>query len=151
MEGGGLPALPTKQDEEFRPFIRRLPEFKFWHNATRAIVLSIFATLFAACDIPGLYPVCPSASGKPLQEGVGLIRGLYVRILSFLARARRLLDHPLHPDHEEADPAHDQIPLCSVYFWQDSLHSVVVDSWIGWRFWASEYHDTGGGLETRLE
>ncbi|RUS27696.1 retrieval of early ER protein Rer1 [Jimgerdemannia flammicorona] len=24
------PALPTKNDEEFRPFIRRLPEFKFW-------------------------------------------------------------------------------------------------------------------------
>ncbi|KAJ0050020.1 hypothetical protein NL108_011876, partial [Boleophthalmus pectinirostris] len=23
------PALPTKQNEEFRPFIRRLPEFKF--------------------------------------------------------------------------------------------------------------------------
>jgi hypothetical protein len=50
---GGQSALPTKQDEEFRPFIRRLPEFKFWHNATRAIVLSIFATLFNACDIPG--------------------------------------------------------------------------------------------------
>jgi hypothetical protein len=49
-----MPALPTKQDEEFRPFIRRLPEFKFWHNATRAITLAIFATLFDACDIPGL-------------------------------------------------------------------------------------------------
>ncbi|KAF6041652.1 RER1 [Bugula neritina] len=24
------PSLPTKQSEEFRPFIRRLPEFKFW-------------------------------------------------------------------------------------------------------------------------
>ncbi|CAG8507926.1 10461_t:CDS:2 [Ambispora leptoticha] len=24
------PSLPTKSDEEFRPFIRRLPEFKFW-------------------------------------------------------------------------------------------------------------------------
>jgi hypothetical protein len=24
------PALPTRGDEEFRPFIRRLPEFKFW-------------------------------------------------------------------------------------------------------------------------
>jgi len=30
-------SLPTKQDEEFRPFVRRLPEFKFWHSATRAI------------------------------------------------------------------------------------------------------------------
>ena len=24
------PSLPTKANEEFRPFIRRLPEFKFW-------------------------------------------------------------------------------------------------------------------------
>lgn len=29
MEEG--PALPTKADEEFKPFIRRLPEFKFWY------------------------------------------------------------------------------------------------------------------------
>ena len=25
------PLLPTRGDEEFRPFIRRLPEFKFWY------------------------------------------------------------------------------------------------------------------------
>ena len=24
------PTLPTNSDDEFRPFIRRLPEFKFW-------------------------------------------------------------------------------------------------------------------------
>ncbi|RAL60146.1 hypothetical protein DID88_000771 [Monilinia fructigena] len=29
MEDGAVGGLPTKQDEEFRPFIRRLPEFKF--------------------------------------------------------------------------------------------------------------------------
>jgi hypothetical protein len=28
MEEG--PALPMKNNEEFKPFIRRLPEFKFW-------------------------------------------------------------------------------------------------------------------------
>lgn len=25
------PTLPSKADEEFRPFVRRLPEFKFWY------------------------------------------------------------------------------------------------------------------------
>ena len=25
------PQLPTKSDEEFKPFVRRLPEFKFWY------------------------------------------------------------------------------------------------------------------------
>ena len=25
------PSLPTKVNEEFKPFVRRLPEFKFWY------------------------------------------------------------------------------------------------------------------------
>jgi hypothetical protein len=25
------PSLPTSRNEEFRPFMRRLPEFKFWY------------------------------------------------------------------------------------------------------------------------
>lgn len=29
QEHDGL-ALPTKSDQEFKPFVRRLPEFKFW-------------------------------------------------------------------------------------------------------------------------
>ena len=24
------PQLPTQSDQEFKPFVRRLPEFKFW-------------------------------------------------------------------------------------------------------------------------
>jgi hypothetical protein len=27
---GGEPSLPTRASDEFRPFVRRLPEFKFW-------------------------------------------------------------------------------------------------------------------------
>ena len=34
-------ALPTRQSDEFRPFIRRLPEFKFWYSATKATVTFI--------------------------------------------------------------------------------------------------------------
>jgi hypothetical protein len=30
------PTLPSKSDEEFRPFVRRLPEFKFWCAAPQA-------------------------------------------------------------------------------------------------------------------
>lgn len=30
-EGEEGPSLPTQADEEFKPFIRRLPEFKFWY------------------------------------------------------------------------------------------------------------------------
>ena len=30
--------LPTSNQEEFRPFIRRLPEFKFWYSMTKVSV-----------------------------------------------------------------------------------------------------------------
>jgi len=53
----GESSLPTKQDEEFRPFIRRLPEFKFWHSATRAIVLSFVCSFFEIFDLPVFWPV----------------------------------------------------------------------------------------------
>jgi hypothetical protein len=57
MEDGSVGALPTKQDEEFRPFIRRLPEFKFWHAATRAIALGFVCTWFKVFDVPVFWPV----------------------------------------------------------------------------------------------
>jgi len=53
----GESSLPTKQDEEFRPFIRRLPEFKFWHSATRAITLSVVCSFFEIFNLPVFWPV----------------------------------------------------------------------------------------------
>lgn len=57
MEDGSAGSLPTKQDEEFRPFIRRLPEFKFWHSATRAISIGFVCTWFSIFDVPVFWPV----------------------------------------------------------------------------------------------
>lgn len=57
MEDGAVGVLPTKQDEEFRPFIRRLPEFKFWHSATRALTIGFACTWFNVFDIPVFWPV----------------------------------------------------------------------------------------------
>ncbi|ORY05349.1 retrieval of early ER protein Rer1 [Basidiobolus meristosporus CBS 931.73] len=51
------PSLPTKSDEEFRPFVRRLPEFKFWYSATKATIFSLFCTLFEALDLPVFWPI----------------------------------------------------------------------------------------------
>ncbi|RMD40286.1 hypothetical protein DV735_g4843, partial [Chaetothyriales sp. CBS 134920] len=56
-DGDAGSSLPTKQDEEFRPFIRRLPEFKFWYSATKAIVASLAASLFEIFDLPVFWPV----------------------------------------------------------------------------------------------
>lgn len=57
MEDGAVGGLPTKQDDEFRPFIRRLPEFKFWYSATRAITIGFLCTWFGIFDVPVFWPV----------------------------------------------------------------------------------------------
>jgi len=56
MEDGTSGALPTKE-EEFRPFVRRLPEFKFWYSSTKAIVIAFVCTWFGAFDLPVFWPV----------------------------------------------------------------------------------------------
>ncbi|KAJ5604676.1 hypothetical protein N7510_009830 [Penicillium lagena] len=57
LEDGDVASLPTKQDDEFRPFVRRLPEFKFWHSATRAIAIGFVCTWFTVFNIPVFWPV----------------------------------------------------------------------------------------------
>lgn len=56
-EGSSSSALPTSRDDEFRPFIRRLPEFKFWHNATRAATIAFITTWFSIFDVPVFWPI----------------------------------------------------------------------------------------------
>ncbi len=57
MEDGSAGTLPTKHDEEFRPFIRRLPEFKFWHSATRAVAIAFLCSWFEIFNVPVFWPV----------------------------------------------------------------------------------------------
>jgi hypothetical protein len=51
------PHLPTSSDEEFRPFMRRLPEFKFWYTTFKSLLISIMCTFFAVFDIPVFWPI----------------------------------------------------------------------------------------------
>ncbi|XP_078696487.1 protein RER1-like isoform X1 [Branchiostoma floridae x Branchiostoma belcheri] len=51
------PSLPTRSSEEFRPFIRRLPEFKFWYSGTKAIVIAMTCTFFEAFNVPVFWPI----------------------------------------------------------------------------------------------
>jgi hypothetical protein len=57
MEDGSVGTLPTRQDEEFKPFIRRLPEFKFWYWATRAVVIGFLCSWFEIFNVPVFWPV----------------------------------------------------------------------------------------------
>ncbi|XP_064385234.1 protein RER1-like [Halichondria panicea] len=51
------PGLPTSSNEEFKPFIRRLPEFKFWLSAIRSILIALFCTFFSLFNIPVFWPI----------------------------------------------------------------------------------------------
>ncbi|CDW59613.1 protein RER1 [Trichuris trichiura] len=51
------PSLPTKSNEEFRPFMRRLPEFKFWHSATKSIIIAFICTFFEMFNVPVFWPI----------------------------------------------------------------------------------------------
>ncbi|GMT14782.1 hypothetical protein PFISCL1PPCAC_6079, partial [Pristionchus fissidentatus] len=51
------PVLPSKGNEEFRPFMRRLPEFKFWHSALKACLFAIGCTFFEFFNVPVFWPI----------------------------------------------------------------------------------------------
>ncbi|KAG4140244.1 hypothetical protein ERO13_D06G004600v2 [Gossypium hirsutum] len=50
-------SLPTKGSDEFRPFIRRLPEFKFWYSITKAFCIGFLMTFFSIFDVPVFWPI----------------------------------------------------------------------------------------------
>uniref|UniRef100_A0A5B7ATI2 Protein RER1 n=1 Tax=Davidia involucrata TaxID=16924 RepID=A0A5B7ATI2_DAVIN len=51
------PTLPTRGSDEFRPFVRRLPEFKFWYSITKAFFFAFVLTFFSAFDVPVFWPI----------------------------------------------------------------------------------------------
>ncbi|KAM0915281.1 hypothetical protein ACQ4PT_010945 [Festuca glaucescens] len=56
LDGAG-PALPTRGNDEFKPFIRRLPEFKFWYAITKAFCVAFVMTFFSVFDVPVFWPI----------------------------------------------------------------------------------------------
>lgn len=57
MEASDGPLLPTKGSDEFKPFIRRLPEFKFWYSFTKAFCIAFVMTFFSMFDVPVFWPI----------------------------------------------------------------------------------------------
>ncbi|KAF8504738.1 retrieval of early ER protein Rer1 [Russula emetica] len=56
-EGDTPSPLPSNRDDEFRPFVRRLPEWQFWLSTTRATLISFFMTFSSAFDVPVYWPI----------------------------------------------------------------------------------------------
>ena len=50
------PSLPTREGE-FKPFVRRLPEFKFWYTSSKSFVIAMACTLFRFLDVPVFWPI----------------------------------------------------------------------------------------------
>lgn len=48
---------PAPQADDYKPFIRRIPEFKWWLNVTRAVLISIVCTFLPFLDIPVFWPI----------------------------------------------------------------------------------------------
>lgn len=61
----GSPVLARPQ--EFRPFIRRLPEFKFWYTVVRATLFAIIATYIPVFNIPVCWQILVSPD-RTLEE-----------------------------------------------------------------------------------
>uniref|UniRef100_A0A5B6YZ37 Protein RER1 n=1 Tax=Davidia involucrata TaxID=16924 RepID=A0A5B6YZ37_DAVIN len=57
VESSDGPLLPTKGSDEFKPFIRRLPEFKFWYSITKAFCIAFVMTFFSVFDVPVFWPI----------------------------------------------------------------------------------------------
>ncbi|KAL8490468.1 hypothetical protein ACS0TY_026095 [Phlomoides rotata] len=51
------PSSPTKYSNEFRPFVRRLPEFKFWYATTKAFCVAFLMTFISIFDVPVFWPI----------------------------------------------------------------------------------------------
>ncbi|CAI0462060.1 unnamed protein product [Linum tenue] len=73
-------SLPTKTSDEFRPFVRRLPEFKFWVHLHQGI---------SCCFIHDPFPC--------------------VRRTRFLADTSAVLDCSLCSHNEKTNHAYDQV------------------------------------------
>ncbi|PGH16631.1 protein RER1 [Polytolypa hystricis UAMH7299] len=115
----GENALPTKQDDEFRPFIRRLPEFKFWHSATRAIAIGFFCSWLEMFNIPVFWPVLV----------------VYWLILFSLTSAYFLLSVPMSQSiaglwdkiaddqllSATTNTTYDQVPLCPLHLRKNKI------------------------------
>jgi len=56
-EGDDGPGLPSSTGEEFRPFERRVPEFKFWYSASKSVCIATVMTFFSVFDIPVFWPI----------------------------------------------------------------------------------------------
>ncbi len=146
IEEGVTSPLPSQRGDEFRPFVRRLPEWQFWCDfpfphmtaevdydcyvvrrlsTTRATVISFLMTFSAVFDVPVYWPILV----------------MYFCVLFVLTMRRQLQSvRPfyLRSVRNHFTQTHDQIPLCSLLLWQGQIRQQIVS-----------FNETTGSCESR--
>jgi hypothetical protein len=116
MEDGNASGLPTKEDQEFRPFVRRLPEFKFWYSTTKAIAIGFFCSWFEIFNLPVFWPVLVVywliLFGLTSKCGVRL---RLVEAQSIVVSKADMISSAT------TDSAYDQVPLCPLHRRKDTV------------------------------
>mmetsp|Transcript_5539 Transcript_5539/g.16325 ORF Transcript_5539/g.16325 Transcript_5539/m.16325 type:complete len:183 (+) Transcript_5539:96-644(+) len=51
------PLLPTAASDDYKPFARRVPEFKFWYSSTKGTMMAFGMTFFSVFDVPVFWPI----------------------------------------------------------------------------------------------
>ena len=70
------PTLPSKKEDEFRPFVRRLPEFKFWCGALPLACWGVPCARRRAWHPPPYRSrKCPQRYGHCTRQGSGWAGG----------------------------------------------------------------------------
>lgn len=57
LEGLDGVSFPGKDSDEYKPFERRLPEFRFWYSITKAFIVSFIMTFISVLDVPVFWPI----------------------------------------------------------------------------------------------
>jgi hypothetical protein len=111
MEEGSSGDLPTKSTDEFKPFVRRLPEFKFWHAATRAIIIGFLCSWSEIFNLPVFWPVL-------------VVYWLILVVLTMRRQIQHMLSKDTLPDVCQQSPEltnNYRVQICPMGLWQEEL------------------------------
>ncbi|CAK8995362.1 unnamed protein product [Durusdinium trenchii] len=78
-------SLPMKESTEYRPFTRKLPEFKFWWSGARATAVALGMTFIPFFDLP-VYWWHPRA-----------VSALSAQVLTMKDRVKHMIKHKYVP------------------------------------------------------
>ncbi|KAL9241652.1 hypothetical protein vseg_015739 [Gypsophila vaccaria] len=60
LEGTDGLHSPGRESDEYKPFERRLPEFRLWYSITKAFIVSFVMTFVSVLDVPVFWPILSS-------------------------------------------------------------------------------------------